>query len=316
MTSQRKKKEVENLRKLMLHYRVISIGDIRSLPSKQFQEIRKRLKEKVFIKVIKKRLIRIAIESLKEKDLKPLNQYLEDSMPVLLLTNEDPFKLYKLLKKSKSKASAKPGQTAPIDLMVSAGPTSFAPGPIIGELGQVGIVASVEAGKVTIKKDTILVKAGETISDKKASILAKLGVEPMEIGLNLKVAYDNGMIYDQSVLDFDEDKLLHNVKLAHGHAIALALKIGYTVKETVRLLINKAALQAGALNSILEPKIEENIKKNKTADINLKKSDYDKDSEKAKEILDRIKDEGEIKKYKEPEYRKSPVHAEDLIKED
>ena len=103
MTSQRKKQEVEKIKKLILKYRVISLGDIKSLPSKQFQNIRKKLKDKVLIRVTKKRLIKIAIESLKEKDLKSLEKYLENSMPVLLFTNEDPFRLYKLLKKSKSK---------------------------------------------------------------------------------------------------------------------------------------------------------------------------------------------------------------------
>src|SRR3989344_3830262 len=160
MTSEKKKKEVEKIKQLMLKYRVISVGDIRSLPSKQFQNIRSKLKDKVVIIVTKKRLIEKAIESFKEKDLKSLHKYLEDSMPVLLFTNEDPFKLYKLLKKSKSRVAAKPGQIAPNDLIVNAGPTNFAPGPIIGELGQVGILTSVEAGKIAIKKDTVLVKEG------------------------------------------------------------------------------------------------------------------------------------------------------------
>jgi large subunit ribosomal protein L10 len=42
--------------------------------------------------------------------------------------------LYKILQKSKSSAPAKAGQTAPNDIYVKAGKTSFAPGPIIGEL--------------------------------------------------------------------------------------------------------------------------------------------------------------------------------------
>src|SRR3989344_9430566 len=148
MTSAKKLEEVKKLKKLLLRYRVISIGDITSLPSKQFQTIRSKLKPNVEVKVTKKILIKKAIEEIKEKDLKQLEKYLEKSMPVLLLTDDDPFKLYKSLKKSKSKAAAKPGQIAPHDIIVKAGPTDFPPGPIIGELGQVGIVASVENGKI------------------------------------------------------------------------------------------------------------------------------------------------------------------------
>jgi len=321
MTSEKKKKEVESIKKLMLKYRVISIGDITSLPSRQFQSMRAKLKDKVVIKVTKKRLVQRAIESLKEKDLKPLEKYLENIIPVLLFTDEDPFKLYKLLKKSKSRVAAKPGQMAPSDIVVNAGPTNFPPGPIIGELGQVGIVASVEAGKIAIKKDTTIVKAGHVINEKQASIMAKLGIEPMEIGLNIVGVYDNGILYERSSLDFDEEKLMNDMKMAHHSALSLALKIGYMTKETIKLLIARAVSQAKALESKLNlgnfDVAEEDIpSREKDDEINLKKADYDKDSEKAREILDKIKDEGTIKKYKEPEYKPSPIKTKDLIKEE
>ncbi len=318
MTSQKKKKEVERIKQLMLKYRVISVGDIRSLPSKQFQLIRSKLKDKVVIIVTKKTLIEKAMESLKEKDLKPLEIYLESSMPVLLFTNEDPFKLYKLLKKSKSKVAAKPGQIAPNDLIVNAGPTNFPPGPIIGELGQVGVLASVEGGKISIKKDTVLVKEGKVINDKQASILAKLGIEPMEIGLNLKGVYDDGVLYDKSTLDFDEEKLINDIKIAHMNALGLAMKVGYITRETIKLMISKAAMQAKALESKLDLKFEKTDSTERNKEINIKKADYDRDSEKANEILNKIKDEGTIKKHTGESEKARPSHIkpEDLIKED
>ena len=319
MASEKKKKEVKELKDLMLKYRVISLGDITSLPSKQFQNIRKKLKGKVIIKVTKKRLIRKAIDSIKEKDFKPLEKYLEKSMPVLLFTNEDPFKMYKLLKKSKSRAAAKPGQIAPNDLIVEAGPTNFTPGPIIGELGQLGIVASVEGGKIAIKKDKLLVKEGEVIKEKQASMLAKLGIEPMEIGLNLKVVYDDGTLYEKSVLDFDEDKLVNDIKIAHRNAIGLAMKVGYTTKETIKLLIGKAAAQARALSSKINLKSSEGEKGFSEEDkkITLMKSDFERDAEKAQEVILKMKDEEKIKKSSKQEKGKpSPIKVEDLIREE
>jgi len=318
MVSEKKKNEIKQLKDLILKHSVIALGDITSLPSKQFQNIRKNIKNKVVIRVTKKRLIKKSIDSVKEKDLKPLEKYLEGSMPVLLFTDEDPFRLYKLLKKSKSKAAAKPGQKAPVDLIVEAGPTNFTPGPVIGELGQAGIVAAVEGGKVVIKREKILVREGEIINEKQASILAKLGIEPMEIGLNLKVVYDNGILYEKSILDFDEEKLVNEIKLAHQYALSLALKMGYTTKETIRLLISKAAAQARALNSKLSLKIGEKIKEKKVVDENLKKSSYEKDSEKAQEVIQRMKDEGEIKKHTGESERARPSHIkpEDLIREE
>ena len=47
--------------------------------------------------------------------------------------------------------------------MIPAGPTPFAPGPIIGELGMLKIKAGIEAGKVVIKEDAHVAKKGDVI---------------------------------------------------------------------------------------------------------------------------------------------------------
>ena len=313
MTSQKKLDEVKNLKGLFLKYKVISVGDITSLPSKQFQSIRAKLKPNVVIRVTKKSSILRAISELKEKNLKPLEKCVQDAMPVLLFSNEDPFKLYKSLKKSKSRAAAKPVQKAPNDIEIKAGPTDFTPGPIIGELGQVGILAAVEGGKIAIKKDKVIAKEGEILSAKVASMLAKLGIEPMEIGLNLKVVYDNGAIYEKSVLDMDEEKLLKDIKLAHTYALNLALGINHFSKETIKILISKGYLNARAIDLIVGPKLKE-VKSNDN-EMNLKKSSFEQDSEKAQEVLTQMKDREKIKKSssKMPEEKPSSIRAEDLV---
>ncbi len=50
-----------------------------------------------------------------------------------------------MLEKTKTKMAARPGETAPEDIVVSKGPTGFRPGPIVGELQQAGIPAAIEA---------------------------------------------------------------------------------------------------------------------------------------------------------------------------
>ena len=103
----------------------------------------------------------------KAKEKKPGIEKLKDhlnGMPSLMFTKENPFRLAANLMKSKSKAPAKAGQVAPSDIVVEAGPTGFAPGPVIGELGQLGIKTSVENGKVAIKENKVLVKKGEKIA--------------------------------------------------------------------------------------------------------------------------------------------------------
>jgi len=298
--SDKKKKEVKEIINLFKKYKTISLGDLTSLPSKQLQAIRDRLKKDLFIKTSKKRLIRLAIKDFKDKDLSGLNNNLDSIMPVLLLSNEDPFNIYSKLKKNKVNLAAKPGQIAPYDLEIKAGPTNFTPGPIIGELGQVGLVAAVEGGKIVIKRDKVIAKEGDVITGKVADILSKMGIEPMEVKLNMVVSYEDGMVYDKETLDIDEGKLLLDIKLAHISAINLAVKAVYPCDDTIKKLIAKASLEANALDGKLdleEPPLEKNVREENKEEPKVKE-----------EIKEEVKEE-------EPSLEKN-VHEENLLEKD
>src|SRR3989344_290187 len=88
--------ELEEIKELLSKYSTITIGDLTNLPSSTLQSLRKKLQDKIFIKVTKKSLINLAIDQVKNKDLTGLKQSMENSIPVLVLSDEDPFKLFKL----------------------------------------------------------------------------------------------------------------------------------------------------------------------------------------------------------------------------
>ena len=62
--------------------------------------------------------------------------------------------------------------------MIHAGPTSFAPGPIISELAAVGIKTKVEGGKLAVIQDTVIVREGQVISQKVSETLKRLDIRP------------------------------------------------------------------------------------------------------------------------------------------
>jgi large subunit ribosomal protein L10 len=164
-----------------------------------------------------------------------------------LLSKENPFRIYKMLKQNKSAAAIKPGQVTPKDLVLPAGPTPFAPGPIIGELGMLKIKAGIEAGKVVIKEDAHVAKKGDVVNDKLSSLLQRLGIEPMEIGLNLVAAYENGEILMGDVLDIDEKVFMKKLQSAASEALNLAVDIAYPSKDTIILLIEKSFKDSKAI---------------------------------------------------------------------
>lgn len=316
--SEAKKNEVKVLKDLIGKYRVIGIIDLKGLPSAQMQKMKNQLRN-VLIRVTKKRLLRLALEDVKGK-LKGIEKIEEeltkDVMPSLILTNEDSFKLAKSLRKRKTSAAAKPGQIAPRDITIPEGPTPFTPGPIIGELGMVGIKAAVEGGKIVVKKDCLLVKQGEIINNKKADILAKFGIEPMEIGLNLLCTYEQGMIYDKSVLDVDDSVYIEQIKEIGRNAVVLAVEVGYYIKDTAELFIKKAYLEAKGLENSLDIKIIEEKPKKKVDDIIREEKHKAEKKPSAEdlvhEISEKLKEEKikEEKKRREKEAKRIPSASE------
>lgn len=258
----RKVKEVEELKSLLLNYPVIGIINMESLPAMQLLKMRDQLRSSVVIRMSKQRLVKIAMSAVQDKvpGMEKLKAQLT-GMPALLFTREDPFKLYKKVKKSTIKAAAKAGQKAPYDIVIEAGPTNFAPGPIISELGAFGLKTGIENGKIVIKTPKIVVKMGDVIDAKGSSLLAKFAIEPMEIGLNVVAVLDNGVLFTKSVLSVDEEKYINDLKVLSVEAFNLAVKIGYFTKDTIKTLLGKAYREASGLADARDIVTSENVKK-------------------------------------------------------
>jgi large subunit ribosomal protein L10 len=152
-----------------------------------------------------------------------------------------------MLEESKSVAAAKPGDIAPHDIEIKAGPTSLPVGPAIGELQRLKIPAGVEGDKIVVKKDTVIVKSGEVIQKPIAEVLVKLGIEPMEIGLNLLAVWENGTIYGKDILSISPGKYLDDLKHAHSSAFNLAFRINYYTSQNIPLFLSKAHREALSL---------------------------------------------------------------------
>lgn len=227
---------------------IIGIVNMESLPAAQLLTMRKALRGKIEMFMTKRRIMKVAVDEV-QKDVPGLADLFAKAkgMPAFLFTRENPFSLFKTLKKSKSPAPAKAGQLAPFDITVPAGPTPFAPGPVLSELGALGIKAGVVNAKVAIKEDCTVVKEGNPISANLASMLLRLGIQPMEIGLNVLAVLENGTVYDAKVLSIDEKKFLADLTGAAAAGVNLSVDIGHPTALTRELIIQKAFREAKSL---------------------------------------------------------------------
>ena len=243
--NERNRMFVEKIKELSNQHSIIGVVNVNGLPALQFQRIRASLKGKAEVLIVKKNLIELVFDELEKTHpgISELKGKLQGIVG-LIFTNDNPFSLYKMVQKSKSPAPAKKGSVAPKDIVVPAGPTGFAPGPIIGELGSFKIKAGINAGKVEIKEDATVAKDGDEISGKLAEILTRLGIEPMEVGLNIKAVYEDGLVFNRDVLDVDVDEVLNNVKSAASDSFKLSVGLEYFTKENMSYFIGCAARDA------------------------------------------------------------------------
>jgi large subunit ribosomal protein L10 len=246
--AQWKYKEVEEITSLLKQHSVIGIAEIGSIPAPQMQHMRQNLRENMVIRSSKNTLIHRAIDEAK-KDVKGLEKLKEiiNGQSAIIATDINPFRLQARMKETRTKAPAKGGETAPEDIKVEAGDTPFKPGPIVGDLQKVGIPAAIQGGKVVIKKDKVIVKKDDVIPRDVAQMLTRLEIHPLEIGISLQGAFEDGFVFKPDVLDIDLETYHTQFIQAAGRAFNLAVETGWITKQTIVPLVSKAHRDALSL---------------------------------------------------------------------
>ncbi len=254
--SEAKKAKVKELAELMKKKTVMVIS-IKSLPSAQFQDIKKKLRSKAKVQVVKKSLVNFALDHSGIKELNDLVPYVDDST-AMLFSDSDAFEISGILANEKSPAKAKAGQIAPSDIEVKAGPTELIPGPDISALSAVGLIPKVENGKIAVMQDKIIAKEGDTITEALASIMAKLDIIPFEVGIDPIAAFDGDDKKVYADIKIDKEAFLEDFLYDFGRAIPFAVEINYVNDTTLDFILAKAGAHEGIVTRIItgEPEPE------------------------------------------------------------
>ena len=243
-----KKGQVEEVTRLFRQYPVIGVANLHKVRSSQLQSFKKASAQRVYMKVIKNSIFLKAIENAENKpDLHKLSECIAGSN-ICLFTKLNPFHLLLLLEKGKVNTTARAGDIAAFDIVVPRGNTGQPPGPVISQLTAVGLPARIESGSVWVSRDTLVANEGDVISERLASVLAKLGIKPVEASLTLDVVYDDGIIItkDQLTLDINETK--QRIQQLSTEAFALSLSITYPTPENMTMLLQLAHHRAYSLS--------------------------------------------------------------------
>jgi ribosomal protein L10 len=289
--SDAKKARVKKLAERLKH-KTVMIVSIKGLPSAQFQDIKKKLRDKAHLIVPKKSLLNHAIEAAGNKELKKLEEFNGDAT-ALLFSDHDAFEISGILADNKSPAKAKAGDIALADVEVKAGPTGLLPGPDISALSAVGLAPKVEDGKISVMQDKIIVKEGEEIKEEHASIMAKLDIVPFEVGIEPVAAFMDGQVYKD--IKIDKPAFLEDFLAKFGRVAPFAVEIGYVCPETLDFIIGKAGMEGNAIEALIG---ESNLNEGKSSEEGEDKTEESAGEEKEEEAP-KAEEEGEVKPTEE-----------------
>lgn len=243
LSREQKEEIVAQLQQHIEDYPVVGILDMQNLPSRQLQQIKKDMKEFANIRMERKTLMEIAIENADKDGIEQLEET-EAIQPAFIFSEKDPFQLYSLIQQNKSSAAAQGGEMAPSDIEVPEGDTGIGPGPMLGKLQGAGLQVQVDDGSIHVQNSGVIVDKGETITADDAEILNQIGIEPLEIGLDLDIAFSEGEIFTSEQLDIDTEAYRADVEAAAGGAFNLAVNAGVVNATTAATIVGEASSKA------------------------------------------------------------------------
>ncbi len=256
-----KKNRVDELTDILNSDGVVGIVDVGGVPASNMLDMRSNLRKSMKIIMAKKTLIKLAWMN-SGRSNEELEILFEDAAQPCIVQSENlnPFQLFIELEKTRQGRAAKDGELAPMDIIVEEGPTSFGPGPIVGEFNAVGIPAKIDRGKVAIQKTTTVVEKGQPISGDLGIMLAKLDINPIEIGIILTGAIEDGFFFPASSLNINLDQFRTDIITATSGAFNLACNVRWFSGQTMPTLLSKAssealsvAVEAGVTNETTTP---------------------------------------------------------------
>ena len=242
-----KKRIVAELAEKFRKYPVVGIADLTGMPTRQLQQLRKKFRKVAEFRVAKKRLILKAAEAA-GLDAKALEEILRGTV-LLIFTDMNPFKMARMIESEKIPVAAKPGDVAEKEIVVPEGDTGIQPGPMLSVFGKLRIPYEIRKGTVYVKKDTVVAKPGDVISQELASLLQQLGIMPFEAGIKLQAALDHGLIIPRESLIIDVEKMAEDVGTSTREAILLAAEIAFPIPEAIEFAIARAERELIAVSS-------------------------------------------------------------------
>ncbi|TKX75963.1 50S ribosomal protein L10 [Halorubrum sp. GN11_10-6_MGM] len=245
-----KREEVDELVDFIDSYQSVGIVGVAGIPSRQLQAMRRELHGSAAVRMSRNTLTNRALDEV-DDGVEALTEYVSGQV-ALVGTNDNPFGLFKQLEASKTPAPINAGEVTPNDIVIPEGDTGVDPGPFVGELQTVGASARIMDGSIKVTEDSTVLEEGEVVDDDLANVLVELGIEPKEVGLDLRAVYSEGVFFEPDELEIDVDEYRADIQSAAAAARNLSVNAAYPTAATAGTLLAKASGEAKSVGLFAE----------------------------------------------------------------
>jgi large subunit ribosomal protein LP0 len=249
-TREEKRAFWEKLWKLLEEYPTILLCDANNVGSNQLQSIRTKIRNRGVMLFGKNTLIRAGIKyrmeepSASQEDFEQRKKswykmdQLNELLPLvkgniaMIFCKGETDKVLEAIDDSKVPAEAKAGTISPVDVFVPPGPTGMDPSQT-AFFQALGISTKIVKGQIEIVAQIQVVEKDKKVGGSEAVLLKKLNIKPFHFGLKVLKVYDNGSVYDASVLKLTPESILAKFMNGVRNIAALSIEVGIPTTASV-----------------------------------------------------------------------------------
>lgn len=209
------------------------IVNVDNVGSKQMQSIRIALRGHGTLLMGKNTMMRKAIRGHLEN-----NPLLEKLLPHIkgnvgfVFTNDDLSEIRDMIVHNRVAAPARAGAIAPCDVHIDAQNTGLGPEKT-SFFQALSIQTKIARGTIEIINNVHLIKIDEKVGASEATLLNMLKISPFSYGLKILQVFDQGTVFDPTILDITDADLLKVVCEGVANIASVCLQIGYPTTASV-----------------------------------------------------------------------------------
>lgn len=215
------------------------IMSIKRVQATQLKNAKRCLDSRVKFLVAKNKIVKKVLLDLDAKKYENVINLLKGDVVFAFFDGVDPKTILNACETNMRKALAIPGDIAPSDVIIPAGPTGLGPEKI-NIFQAAKISTKINKGLIDLALDHKLFSAGDIVTISDAKLLSMLRITPFEFGLDVIKVFEGSDIYSKELLRISEENITKSLNESISLVAALSLGSSTTTEASVPFEIKNA----------------------------------------------------------------------------